>query len=628
MRGNFTLFSVMYPLRQGEDTTSSTRGRSIYMLFEMNPAYKARPVINTRGSDCFLLCFAKNQQTRILRLSLISSLDMQSKNLSMGRRKVRDVPQATTRQKVYKVHHNYCMFATSLLMSLSIVALPFLAYTSESLPWSSRLLHIPQLDNFTEFNTSTLTYTQKLYNQSTLPQGSTYYPDIECDTFVFRRLLLPQEYTTCGSLLLGLPGVVFYNPTMNSIVCATINTNTSTINERGACLVVRFLSIPIAHECLWITQGDEIDRGNGDGLYTLTFVYSQYLYPPMLWLKFVVRCATFVLIMICLWKDYYHHYFTLADTLTYEGHKINQENTAIWRYHLVAGDPTAILVTNPYIVVAFFIDQWLSAHAIVEMIFRVLEYYSIPNALGAALFLFRMVWFAYGSICLINCILKRTKCEYFFAEVDPTIISIFSVVYIPGLWVILICILSPSKQNEEIELILVGIFYTILVALPPIVYGFFCRSRKKPKSKRIRYNSFRYNSLKNRALFSVVNLLRQSDITPGSSFGGNIYRLFEMNPAYKARPAINARGVDCFLLCYANDQLATMFRLSLISGLDLNIKTSTLAIVPYVEPSKFHVNMIKFHNNNKPEGSLSYYQVHEHTQIMLHRAQIPTVWCI
>ncbi|OQS06906.1 hypothetical protein THRCLA_01067 [Thraustotheca clavata] len=154
----------------------------------------------------------------------------------------------TTTSPLYKIDHNIALFVASLTLSLSVLS--FLAYTSERLPWPSRLPHIPQLDKFTVFNTSTLIYTQQLYNKSTLHQGSTLpqgstYADIERDTFVFRRLLRPQEYTTCESLLQGLPGVVFYNPTMKLIVCASINANASMAHERGACLVMHFLSIPI-----------------------------------------------------------------------------------------------------------------------------------------------------------------------------------------------------------------------------------------------------------------------------------------------------------------------------------------------------------------------------------------------
>ncbi|OQS04063.1 hypothetical protein THRCLA_03659 [Thraustotheca clavata] len=77
---------------------------------------------------------------------------------------------------------------------------------------------------------------------------------------------------------------------------------------------------------------------------------------------------------------------------------------------------------------------------------------------------------------------------------------------------------------------------------------------KRRKSTSRRYSSCRYNSLKNRTLFSTVHPLRLVDRTTTPYFGGNIYKLFDVNSAYKLRPAMNARGSDCFLMCYANNQ--------------------------------------------------------------------------
>ncbi|OQR98836.1 calcium/calmodulin-dependent protein kinase, partial [Thraustotheca clavata] len=63
---------------------------------------------------------------------------------------------------------------------------------------------------------------------------------------------------------------------------------------------------------------------------------------------------------------------------------------------------------------------------------------------------------------------------------------------------------------------------------------------------RHRYSNFRNNSLKNRALFSAVHPLRHGKRITTSSFGGNIYILFDLSSAYKARPAMNVHGSGCF----------------------------------------------------------------------------------
>ncbi|OQR95339.1 hypothetical protein THRCLA_22159, partial [Thraustotheca clavata] len=203
------------------------------------------------------------------------------------------------------------------------MAKPFVAYTTEPFPWIQEVLNHELEANFTSFNASLILTAQCWYNNDTLPSGLPFYTDRVHNSFVVRRVVDPAKFTICSSFLQVLPA------------------------EQGTCIIVRFLALSIAHQILWISRNDQIDNGNSSQTFTLTFVLTQYRFVSLIWLKFFVRCSIFAIVAICLWKVYYRHYFDLANTIACYGH---QQDLVSWRYHLVVGDPMAILVTNKYII--------------------------------------------------------------------------------------------------------------------------------------------------------------------------------------------------------------------------------------------------------------------------------------
>ncbi|OQS04066.1 hypothetical protein THRCLA_03658, partial [Thraustotheca clavata] len=231
----------------------------------------------------------------------------------------------------------------------------FFAYTTEVLPWLGDNSFYPSINNFTQFNISVLFLSQNLYNRSTLPTEEKYFADPEHNSLVLRQVLNPGQFTTCAAILFRFPGLIFYNPSMNELACGLIGLNASL--SEGACILVRVLAIPIAHKCLWITKGNELNYSNEMNTCTVTFVLTQYFYPTLLWLKFILRFIASIIIILCLWNDYFRHYFALVKALAHHGYRHNLDKTAIWRYQLVIGD----------------------------------------------------VWFAYGSIGIMNYILKWSK---------------------------------------------------------------------------------------------------------------------------------------------------------------------------------------------------------------------------
>ncbi|KDO18273.1 hypothetical protein SPRG_15480 [Saprolegnia parasitica CBS 223.65] len=547
----------------------------------------------------------------------------------------------------YKLRHDPCLFVTSLFISVSMIIMPLEAYVSEMLPWTSPAPFNPPFATFAEFNGTTLATVQALYNRDTLPVGARYVANPERNSYVLRRLVRPLNdssmtdgSTQClASFLVGLPGVLFYGPAMNDILCTFAASGGATTS--GTCLTVTFLSLPIANECLWLQRGNDLAMTNQSEDFTLTFALTQYPYPWLLWLKFVTRVVSTSVILHCLWFKYYRHYFSVARYLCRHGHQSNLKKKYVWCYHLIAGDPTVILVTNPYVVGGFFLDLCLSPHVIAASVLKLLQIDDITTLLSAALYLFRMVWIAYASLCVTSYGLKKYRKEHMFAEVDPTLMTITIVCYGPFIWLLggfvpdflewwqwlLVCV-EPAPL-ERIEILFVGGVYIVLVACLPLSYGFvagYLRSGKPRHGALInftKYASFQYNSLKNRALFTVSHPVRGSDAISGTSYGGLMYALFDWNPRYKAVPTMNLRGADCFLLCYCNDHLASRMRLSLLHALDCNLSDPQLAIRINPRPSQYPANALEITRLASETGSLA-----EASQIVLSLPRKPSLWCI
>ncbi|OQR91244.1 hypothetical protein ACHHYP_04849 [Achlya hypogyna] len=540
---------------------------------------------------------------------------------------------------VYLVRHDICLFIVSFLVSFSIVIMPFEAYLSEALPWTATSLDVPSLANFTIFNDSVLATSMTRYNRNTLPLGATYFADEAHNSYVLRQTVHSTGVRSCTSLLLGLPGVVFYGPSMNGILCAFANSTTPPPLQ-GTCVVVTFLWIPIAHECLWLRQGNDLYNSTSSPEFTLTFSLTQYPYPTLLWLKFICRVVSTYVVVFFLWSRYYRHYFALAAIIARHGHKVDLDKSDCWRYHLVAGDPTSILVTSPAIVGVFFIDLWLSPHVVATAVLRLLQTQDIATMMRAALYLFRMVWIAYASMCMMSFGLKRFRREHLFAPVDPTVLVLVMTFYGPLLWIVsgnvevclrlcqwlLVCLIPAAAHHERIEIVCVGTVYIILVALLPLIYGFALGYIRKPRIPSHAYSSYRYNSLKNRAFITQVHPLRLGEHM-GLSFGGSIYSIFEMNPHYKARPTMNSRGSDLFLLCYRNDNLVVKLRLSLLSSIDPTGGFVSPPILDGNVPCDFHVNSLEFTGPQRKlmsiagRGSVG-------THITIHRPRYPNAWCM
>ncbi|KDO29638.1 hypothetical protein SPRG_05590 [Saprolegnia parasitica CBS 223.65] len=366
------------------------------------------------------------------------------------------------------------------------------------------------------------------------------------------------------------------------------------------------LAINLGEACLWLAAGDDVVGRDTNGAYTLYYVLRIYAYPEWLWLKLAYRLCLTCYLLLLLWRRYYGPYVQLERVLAVHGHRTDLENLGAWRYTIVLGDPTALVLMSTNVALAFLVDIWISSDTLGVAILRSSQNQDLPLLLISFLYLSRVVWIAYAAICLVSRWLKRSGNKRRFSQIDPTLLAVVVSIYGPLLtWLgsnvsfflstysyLLDCLVSD--EDEAIEVFLVAIFYMVLMGSMPLLYGFgvpYLRHRKITPLTRSFYASWRNNNAKNRLFFTAFCINhRRNDDSDLVSLGGTLYSIFELNPRYQVSPAICSRAADVFVLCYERDVPRAKIRLSLLSNLDCTASQHHAAIPDADSPSHYIVN--------------------------------------
>ncbi|OQR97316.1 hypothetical protein THRCLA_07016, partial [Thraustotheca clavata] len=521
-------------------------------------------------------------------------------------------------QKKQTTFHYVSWAPFPLLVSLGMLFnLPLKAYITENMPWTKMPMS-PTYANFSDFNSSTLALFQQNYNRQTLPLHATYFEDrihngyVMRYTFNMRGLSLMPVDICLHSFMLGMPGVVFYGKSFDDLICeftAANHTDNATMlwHNRGTCMDQYFVGNDLAYQCIWLTVGNEIKPENFDPMdFTLTYAVLPYPIPVWYWIKFAFRVANTGFVTYLLWTNYYKHCYQLANTLATLGHRTDLKD-CIYTYRIIMGDPTAMILTNPWVALAFFFDIWSSYEIVTFAVLRASQGQDIPVMFVAFLYLSRTVWLPYLALCLTAVVLKRWKGEHLFDEVDPTLVVIASAIYGPGLSYCMgnvaflldmyhfteRCLIPSSLQLERFEAFPATFLYSITLGSLPLVYGFaIARSRIScTTSSSTAYSSLQFNPIKTRIVLALQQ--RFSDESVCKELGGTIYSLFAAFPRYQSCPTISFRGADCYVLCYCDGKLQSRIRLSLLSALDLNLKDPIFAIQDSKSNTPYAFNVLQ-----------------------------------
>ncbi|OQS05251.1 hypothetical protein THRCLA_20673 [Thraustotheca clavata] len=297
------------------------------------------------------------------------------------------------------------------------------------------------------------------------------------------------------------------------------------------------------------------------------------------WLTFKLayRCCFCIYIMAYMWRQYYQHYYHLAANLRAFGF---EKVTRTDRIDIVVGDPTSIILLNPYVSIVFILDVWVSIEFINRAIVRVNQVSDIGLFSVACFYLSRTLWFAYGGLIGVSYLLKKFHKEKSFEEADPTLTAMAVVIaagpitnvqshimFFIDLYHYLFLALSKDENSNEVALS--AIVYTFIIGSLPINFGFISKHftwiQKYRTSRTASYGSFMMNDIKHR-LTHCFNLMTLSDSAVIVE-GGSIYQLFELDRKFKRNLGMSQRGADCYLLFGTGNQ-RTSVRLTLLSCID------------------------------------------------------------
>ncbi|KDO29691.1 hypothetical protein SPRG_05642 [Saprolegnia parasitica CBS 223.65] len=530
----------------------------------------------------------------------------------------------------FRVHRNRGAWLLCVVMLANLISIPARAYLSESFPGLDPTIDAPVFASFAALENATLTaYMTTYIDVSALG----YQYDDTNSIYVLRRTLNMSTTSTTlrcfQEFALGLPGLIYYTAAQLNFLCAFLASDTrlSYVN-RGSCHVDRSCALDIGHSCIWLSQR----KGDHPDVYILSYAYTAVRWNDWLWIKLFYRIAITGLVSQRLYSGYWRHVRDLEIVLRQHGHCPGLDAHK-WRYELVLGDPTAIVLMDSWVAFALVVDTWLSTNTIGVAILLATQVDDLWAMFLSLVYLSRTVWFAYFGLCATAHTLKKWRFEHAFSEVDPTLVAVAVAIYGPLLsqlsahmeglvrlyhWLFALCVPENAEAHEN-ELGPGCAMFTLMIGSLPLLYGFahprwarrmHAWKRKVAPAVLQDYASPLYNGLKNRVFVRFLSTLHTPTLR---AEGGSVYALFATNPRYKNCPTISLRSADCFLLCYHNEALVTKIRLSLLDNLDRNLADPALAVRIASVVATSNMNELVLHPSQPPT---------------LRRPRIPSPWCI
>ncbi|EQC38914.1 hypothetical protein SDRG_03872 [Saprolegnia diclina VS20] len=483
----------------------------------------------------------------------------------------------------FAVRRDYSGVAIHGLLLLNLLAMPMKAYVSEAFPWAPVADAPPSFPNYSAFNTSTLALDMALYTPATsLPEGATYVIDAKRNTHVFRHVI--HRSTPLRSLaecddtfLVGIPGMFFAGPVIHKLLCdCAMAPNMTALHGRGSCLYLTMTSLMHGHVCVWIVA----DAPNESIVF---YAYTPRVLPSaFLWFKF----AYLLPVPLTLLRRH--------------GHQRQRLSPHTWRYTIVWGDPSVLVLANPYICIGFLIDAWLSADMAGLAVLRLYQTSDRWLLLRSSLYLSRVVWAAYAALCATNAALKRWKREHLFSPLDPTVAVILVTVFCVSIsWLsqnvgvflkTMRYLYELAGSTGESTDIFVGCSaFTLAIPLVPLGHGFLRSLAATNSVGPSSYSSFRYKNLKNR-VWSRMTRCWQRRPEPRVALGGTMHAL---RPRFKTCVTMDWHATDCFVLCYCNDVLDTTLRVGLLNALDRRESDPEGSITTSCAPSEYGVFQLR-----------------------------------
>ncbi|KDO21183.1 hypothetical protein SPRG_11042 [Saprolegnia parasitica CBS 223.65] len=452
---------------------------------------------------------------------------------------------------------------TSLLLVLNLAVMPLKAYVSESFPWHDRSDVWDYAANCSRSYDLCHAGWARYFEARQPAFGVAFGEDY--DVIQENVTIPPGVRNVSEAPLAHLTYAAFQTPAQRAYVLAVL-ANRAPLANFTFLNTGRLLGVPTSYSVAW---GEKTTNVSCIWVGFHTPTYST----AWLFAKFFSRLFLALYIVHCVWTHYYREYAVLYCNLTQFG----LPTTHARAFELVLGDPTSIILLNPWIATAFVLDFWLSTEYVSRAFLRISQTDNALIFVIACFYLSRTVWFAYGALSLTSRVLKRLGKEDAFAEVDPsmtamgvalvagpfTCLQFRLLLFIDLYHYLFTCLLTAEQQARGLEISLAAFVYTMLLGQLPLLWGFGLASWRRAKPKHA-FASTSFNDWKHRFCIGLA-MARGTDVV----CGGSIYALFARHKGCKKNVCISQRGADCFVLYEDDDGRRTSARLSLLRCVDL-----------------------------------------------------------
>ncbi|RLO06945.1 hypothetical protein DYB28_001168 [Aphanomyces astaci] len=326
-----------------------------------------------------------------------------------------------------EVHFHWKSILLTSCFFTNLLFMPLKGYLSEGSPFTT--------DSTVEASEFDMTL-PLLFNASTMAPTIMYDYDSQYGLDVMRTVVAdvldPTEATTTTlNPVYSILGVPYFPPDVKRnwpwVLTSTNHTTAGPLHATHTIISwnITILTASASTSVLWVVPGNDLDRtaATSNASSTVYYVYRPVV-KMMLWrlVKLLYRIGLCVWIFMLCTTHYYCHVYHLYNNL--KTIPLHVTSPAMTRYEIVVGEPTCVVLSNPWLCWAFVVDICASTEYVGQACLRVCQTENwLYFGLGL-LYLGRTVWCAYSTLTILNIMLKRCHRTTWFAPANTTVLAV------------------------------------------------------------------------------------------------------------------------------------------------------------------------------------------------------------
>ncbi|OQS07672.1 hypothetical protein THRCLA_00339 [Thraustotheca clavata] len=218
-----------------------------------------------------------------------------------------------------------------MAMLVNIASMPMKAYFSEHPPWS--------VPNQVSVASLILPFYGNTKNYTAMIDFPNFHPILTMEITMHKScIMLP----ICQLRLMF--SFMVANSRFSIQFCCSHND--MNWNNRGVCVQISYFSASIGFQCVRVTRGNLLANICLPHEFTITAIRTISANKTWFIAKFCYQMCVTIYVCYLMWTRHYRHCINLE------------------HYEVAWGNPTPIILMNPYMTLAFFLDCWFSAETI------------------------------------------------------------------------------------------------------------------------------------------------------------------------------------------------------------------------------------------------------------------------